>query len=387
MGGEMRRKTDHLTFFEALAGRPQAFDFMQAMRLLESTHESLPRVGEAIKPSDEAIRLGQEPALDFAPATLTKFEPARHATRPKLLTRFFGFFGPNGALPLHLTEYARDALAPLPERYQLYARRKNSQHTQSRPSAAPFAAFLDIFHHRFLSLFYRAWRVAQPSVQMDRPSSDRFADYAGALFGVSTPGLQSADTLLRTERLGAAGHLVRHVRNADGLEAILRDYFALPVRVEQYAAAWLNLPESERTRLGTGSQLRRLGMDTSIGRRVWDRQHRIRLHFGPLSLREYVAWLPSHREGLTRMTKLRDWLRTYLCFEFAWDIRLSLKHEAIPQGLKLSRSRRLGWTTWLGQRNDGLDANDLVLDVEKHLARRLPAPRIASTPSATLMAA
>jgi len=50
-------------------------------------------------------------------------------------------------------------------------------------------------------------------------------------------------------------------------------------------------------------------------------------------------------------------------------VRLVLKHDAVPL-LRLGRGARLGWTTWLGVRKRGSDADDLCLDVEAFTAGR-----------------
>ncbi|MBN9253008.1 MAG: type VI secretion system baseplate subunit TssG, partial [Mesorhizobium sp.] len=36
-----------------------------------------------------------------------------------------------------------------------------------------------------MSLFYRSWADAQPTVQLDRPEEDRFQLYMGALVGLA----------------------------------------------------------------------------------------------------------------------------------------------------------------------------------------------------------
>ena len=97
--------------------------------------------------------------MAFAPRTVSSLVPGGDGVPPRMEVFFFGLFGPHGPLPLHLTEYARNRL---------------------RQAGDPtFARFADIFHHRLLSLFYRAWANAQPTVNLDRPESDRFADYVG----------------------------------------------------------------------------------------------------------------------------------------------------------------------------------------------------------------
>ena len=83
----------------------------------------------------------------FAPAALAAVEQAPDRP-PRLLVRFFGLFGPDGPLPLHLTEYARD-------------RMRNWRD-------ATFQRFADVFHHRALSLFWRAYADSRPTISFDR---------------------------------------------------------------------------------------------------------------------------------------------------------------------------------------------------------------------------
>ena len=136
---------------------------------------SKPRWGAALRPVDEPVRLGQDPDLSFAPAPLASFELGQDGAPPRLQVRLFGLLGPNGPLPIHLTEYARERL------------RHAGDPTLSR--------FLDLFHHRFLALFYRAWAQAQPHVNRDRPKDDRFTDYVGAFIGMSPASFRDRDTL------------------------------------------------------------------------------------------------------------------------------------------------------------------------------------------------
>jgi len=256
--------------------------------------------------------------------------------------------GPNGPLPLHLTEFARQRIL----------------HYRDRT----FARFLDIFHHRFLLLFYRAWAQAQPTVSFDRPREDRFKTYLGALVGLGSTGARDRDPVVDFVKLHFAGLLARQVRNADGLTQILSAYFRVPVRVEPFVGHWMPLPESERTRLG--GRWARLGRDAIVGSSVWDRQHKIRLHVGPLSRAEYEDFLP----GRAAAERLVSWLRFYFTFEFAWDVRLILSCTEVPcmqLGAQPARPARLGWTSWLGNRGAESDAGELVLDLE---GLRAPGP-------------
>jgi len=190
------READALAFFDALAEAPYRFDFYQTMRRLECLHADQPRWGRALRPVDEPVRLGQDPDLSFAIAPLASFDAARGRT-PRLQVRLFGLFGPNGPLPIHLTEYARERL------------RHADDPTLCR--------FLDIIHHRLIALFYRAWAQAQPTVNHDRPKDDRFMSYVGAFIGMSPATFRDRDTVPDFAKLFHVGSLIRHVRNAEGL--------------------------------------------------------------------------------------------------------------------------------------------------------------------------
>ena len=337
----MGRETDTLAFFAELAAAPYRYDFYQTLRQLECLHPDKPRWGQALRPIDEPVRLGQDPDLAFAPAPLASFE-AQAGKIPRLQVRLFGLLGPNGPLPIHLTEYTRERL------------RNANDPTLSR--------FLDLFHHRFLALFYRAWAQAQPHVNRDRPDSDRFAGYVGAFFGLMPPTFRHRDVLPDVAKFFHAGALIRHVRNSEGLTVILRHFFAVPVRIEEFVGHWMLLGPRERTLLSREGAT--LGAGAVVGRRVWDCQHKFRIRLGPLTLAQYESFLP----GGTLIRKLVDWVRLYLSFELDWDVRLILDQYEVP-ALTLGGRGRLGWTTWLGTRQADTDADELCLHAETFVGR------------------
>lgn len=340
MGATRRREADALAFFGELAAAPYRYDFYQTLRRLECLHDHQPRWGRALRPVDEPVRLGQDPDLSFAIAPLASFE-ARPGATPRLQVRLFGLFGPNGPLPIHLTEYARERL----------------RHADD----ATLCRFLDIIHHRFIAIFYRAWAQAQPTVNHDRPKDDRFTVYVGAFLGMSPTTLRHRDAVSDLAKLFHVGALIRHVRNVEGLTHILRHYFRVPVRIEEFVGHWMSLSSRERTYLTSANAI--LGSGAVLGRRVWDRQHKFRIHVGPLTLDQYQSFLP----GAPALRKLVDWVRLYLCFELDWDVQLALIPGAVPR-LTLSGGQRLGWTSWLGGRRDGAAADDLRIDPEAWLA-------------------
>jgi type VI secretion system protein ImpH len=340
MGAAMGRETDALVFFAELAAAPYRYDFYQTLRRLECLYDGKPRWGRALRPVDEPVRLGQDPDLSFAPAPLASFE-AHEGKIPRLQVRLFGLFGPNGPLPIHLTEYARERL----------------QHAGD----ATLSRFLDIFHHRFLALFYRAWAQAQPHVNRDRPKEDRFTAYVGAFLGMSQAAFRDRDGLPDLAKFFHVGALIRQVRNSEGLMHVLQHFFRVPVQIEEFVGHWLSLSQGERTALS--SDRATLGSGAVLGHQVWDRQHKFRIRLGPLTLDQYESFLP----GGTLLGKLVDWVRMYLCFELDWDVHLLLKQDEVPS-LRLAGGQRLGWTTWLGRRQRDTDADDLCVDAEAFVA-------------------
>lgn len=342
MAATLGRKSDAVGFFAELAEAPYRFDFYQTLRRLECLSPGKPRWGQALRPVDEPVRLGQEPDLAFAPAPLASFDDGQGKRPPRLRVRLFGLLGPNGPLPLHVTEYARERL---------------------RNAADPtFSRFLDVFHHRFLALFYRAWAQAQPHVNRDRPGTDRFAAYVGAFFGVCPPVCRNRDGVPDVAKFFHVGALVRQVRNPEGLAAILRHFFRVSAEIEEFVGHWLPLGDRERTYLKRDGAV--LGSGAVLGRRVWDRQHKFRIRLGPLTLKQYESLLP----GGVPLRQLVDWVRLYLCFELEWDVRLRLRKSEVP-ALRLGAGKRLGWTTWLGIRRVEADADDLCLHAEEFVDR------------------
>lgn len=305
------------------------------LRRLECAFRDRPRVGEATRPAQEAIRLGQEPSLSFAPASLAGLRPGKDGAPPWLLVHFMGLLGPHGPLPLHLTEYVRDRL------------RNVNDPTMTR--------FLDLFHHRMLTLFYRAWAKSQPTVSHDRPESDRFQVYIAALTGLAARVLRNADTVPDSAKFFYSGLLAGQTRHAAGLAAIIGEFFGMPTRIEEFVGDWLDLPDRNRWALGRREPAGLLGLSTTLGARTWSRQQKFRIALGPLDRGQFQRMLP----GGASLPRLKDLVRGYVGDELSWDVRLTL-HERVEESLKLGRSR-LGWTAWLG-RVVGEQREDLILD-------------------------
>lgn len=340
---------------QALERAPYEFDFFQALRRLECLYRDRPRWGSAQRPSEEPVRLGQEVSLSAAPATLARFVPATQGQPARLSTYFFGVLGPDGPMPLHLTDYARQRL-----------------HHSADPT---LVRFLDMFHHRLLSLFYRARSSADPATQRDRPESDRFLMYLGALFGIGLPALRARDAFPDHAKLYYAGLLSAQARNAEGLRAMIQDFMQMPTRIEQFMGEWVSIPPAHCWHLGQHARrgaplLGQLGRTALVGTRVWMRQHRFRVVLGPLQREQFRSMLPNapdarNARSLRHLTAL---VRNYVGEELKWDVRLHLRRDAV-RALQLGVNAQLGRTSWIASTAGGSDWEDLVLDPEQHDGR------------------
>ncbi|MCC4587576.1 type VI secretion system baseplate subunit TssG [Xanthomonas sp. NCPPB 1067] len=320
---------------QALQTRPQDFSPFAALRALERCHPQHPRLGESARVADDMVRLRHTPSLAFAPHALDRYTPAREDRPAALHSLFLGLFGPNAPLPLHLTEYAI-------ERAQ-------------QAKDGTFAAFADVFHHRMLSLFYRAWAQAQPAVQAERPATDQFRAWLDALVGIASPHLRERDALPDDARRYHAGRLGAVTRTPEGLRALLQQLFEWPVQVQEFIAEWMRLPADAQLRLGQGPRTAQLGVDSVVGAQVRGAQQRVRIRLGPLPRIVFQRFLP----GGQALRQLTAAVRAYLGDEFGWELQLLLKADEVPTP-QLARNSRLGLDSWLGRRAWSI-ADDVLL--------------------------
>ncbi|WP_244830344.1 type VI secretion system baseplate subunit TssG [Caballeronia sp. TF1N1] len=339
---EIDRARALLDLFDAVAAAPHQHDFYLLMRHVEALTPHLPRLGCGVRPADEALRLAQDVSLTFAPAPLAALTCDGRDRAPRLAQRFFGLLGPNGPLPLHLTDFTRE---------------RALHHGDTT-----FARLLDVLLHRFLLLFYRAWAQGRPVNGLDRPGHDRFAFYTGALIGLADDTQHRRDAVSRHAKLHFAGLLNMQTRPADVLQAIASAMLRLPVRIEPFRGHWMTLQRDERTVLRQrphGALAARLGRGAVLGSSVWDRQHAFRMVIGPLTLTQYESLLPGG-EALRTLVAI---VRQHLNGELAWDAQLVLVADEVPTA-QIGRYGRLGYCAWLGLERNHANRADLALDAE-----------------------
>jgi type VI secretion system protein ImpH len=338
-----------------------SFDFFQAVRLLERLEPRRRPVGHEGPPEAEVVRFRAHLALAFPPSSVYDIEPPTPALPvPAMTVAFLGLTGPSGVLPQHYT----DLLLQL-------------HRTAKGPERHALRDWLDLFNHRLISLFYRAWEkyrfhLAYERGEYLRGEPDAFTHCLFSIIGLGTPALRQRLRVVcreRGERPAAAervlarvedlsliyfgGLLAQRPRNAANLEALLADYFGHPVRVVQFRGQWLRLEPDSQSRLGPAGGNNRLGHDCVAGERVWDVQSKVRVRLGPLGYADFIAFLPdrSPTPGRKAFFLLVHLVRLYVGPALDFDVQLVLKADEVPpcrlDAEAAGPGPRLGWNTWL----------------------------------------
>lgn len=308
----------------------QSFCFFQALRDIETVADGLPRLGHALSPAQEAVRVSQLPNLEFAPNTIDSSHSAPSGTM-HISQRFFGMLGPSGALPLHVTELVRN--------------RTRHAHDPT------LQAFLNLFHHRMALLFYRAWSGSRPAIQRDRPWQDRYSVYAGAMAGFGLRNARNRDRFVDESKWFYAGRFASLRRNAEGLEAIVAGTVQAPVTLKPFQLRQLPLADSDRTRLGR--QAHGLGSQSVLGRSVPDRQSTFELRIGPLTYQRFDSLLP----GGPRRKALEAMVRNYVGLGATARLRLVLQRQQVPKP-QLGRLGQLGRNVWVHSQSLSKDSEN-----------------------------
>jgi type VI secretion system protein ImpH len=315
-----------------LQAEPRRFTFDAAVRVLAFLRR---RADPA-----EAARFTAVAGSSFPGAEVSDVKIAPGSPESRVTTGLIGLTGPVGVLP---RQYSDAVVA------------------DQRARAYSLTDFLDMISHRMVAAFaaagakYRPQRAADTgALASGRQKGDRIAEVLLALTGFATPHL--ADRLLAgaASLRHYAGFFSAHPRSADRLEALASDWLGRPVKVEQFAGAWLAVPPEQRTSLPVDVSpggFCQLSVDATAGVRAWDQQARIVLRIGPLDLPYFERLLP-HRPLLRELASL---VRAFVGFEVGFAVNPVLARNAVPP-LVLSRPEGagaaaagplLGWNTWI----------------------------------------
>ena len=336
---------------DILLESPWDFDFFQAVRLLALMYPNRRLLSGFRQPLEEIVRFRAHLSMAFPPSAIRKIEPGPDEDDPLDMTvNFMGLTGPSGVLPAHYTEY-------------LIAR------NYSRDEVA--AAFFDLFNHRLISLFYLAWEKHHFPVAYQRESQSsvaqrRFTSYLFDLIGMGTRGLQDRLELTDSALLSYCGLIAQRPHSATALAGLLRDYFQVPMEIDQFVGKWCHLEPDNLSYLKGGSISSSLGSGAIAGDRVWNPQARFRIRIGPLTWDRFNSFLPDGSAFRALVTLARYFANQAMDFE----VQLILLDQEVPEWQLSdgSQAPRLGLSSWLRTISFQEHATDLVLTVRSSVA-------------------
>jgi len=361
---------------QELLKTPQDFEFFQAVRIIErmvieTSRGQRSSVGGDGDAEGECLRFRSLASLSFPPgqisAVTTTRRPAQSETTEQassagqssaperapqfeLTVPFMGLTGPSGVLPQHYTSMIIER-----------------SHFRNKDYA--IQEFFDLFNHRAISFFYRAWEKYRFQFAYERclrdgiRQDDQFSCSLLSLVGLGMVNLRERFPFEDQTILAYGGLFASATRTAAGLEQIVGDCFRIATVVEQFVGQWLQLaPENQSclpSRANVFGQNLQLSEEAVVGTCAWDVQFRFRVVLGPLTHDEFRTLLP----GGVRLQAIADLVRFYAGINRDFDIQLILKKEDVPV-CRLSADDnyepRLGWTTWLPTSEPrGTDSRDV----------------------------
>lgn len=325
---------------QILLDEPYRFEFFQAVRLLEKVRPERRAVGRNAMPHEEVVRFRSRVALDFPASEVHEINEAVDAKtgseRLEMQVNFMGMVGVSGILPQPYTDLVLDRI---------------------RHRDTAMWSFLDIFTHRAVSMFYRAWRKYRFPVGYER-GNDEFTAYLYDLVGLGTKGLRGRMSLADESLLPYAGLIAQRPHSTNALENVLSDYFGTTARVRQFFGQWLALDSADYTRLGNQNSI--LGESSIAGTRIWEQQSKFRVRLGPLDFKQFQEFLPNG----SAYEPLRSIIRFMVGLEFDFDVQLLLKAQQVPSTILTTRAQRkpmLGWTSFLKTKPFAADDEQVVL--------------------------
>ena len=150
-------------------------------------------------------------------------------------------------------------------------------------------------------------------------------------------------------------------RNAEGLEAILADFFRIPTEIREFEGYWMKIPRENQCRLGASLETGSLGINAVAGERKYEAQLKFRIRMGPMDLDNLRRMVPTGAS----FRRLKDWVLNYTNLEFYWDLQCVVKASAVPT-ISLGEGAMLGWTTWLKSKPFTSDPDDAIFDPETY---------------------
>lgn len=338
---EPRSTVNQPHLWKALENEPQTFEFFEAVLLLEKLLSDREPVGGFSDPSKEAVRFGMYPSFAFPASQIQDIEWPPDGP-PKMIVNFMGMTGVVGVLPQVYTAMVIE---------------------RGRARDHGLREFLDLFHHRMLSLFYRAWEKHTLVAMYRKRGRDHFTHHLMDLVGIGSKGLQQRMAVHDEAIAFYTGLLALQPRSAAALQQVLEDYFGVPVEVDQFVGGWYPLdPEVQCEMCEEEKLARQLGLGAVAGDAIWDHQAKARVRLGPLRFRQYRDFLP----GENAYARVVDLLHFFSGRQIDFELQLILKREEVPEcelGLEGEDALPLGWCSWAKTGPFDRDPDDAILQL------------------------
>jgi type VI secretion system protein ImpH len=307
---------------------PERFNLFQAIYLLRRT---LAAEGVDINAGVNALSFRTRVSLGFPSseivALISRDPPGEGYT---LVTNVISLAGPQGPLPMVFTEYLLEE-----------ARSRNK---------AGFE-FLDIFNERVLGLLYqgRTKRHLELNVgsPVRHPIFRALKALMGNLDGPDTSRPISPDEIPLIRHAGLQGVAPRSLSS---FLVTLRDRTGIRFGGRPFIGSWLKLDSDDISSLGRtqGHRMKtRLGVNSTLGGRVWDQSSCVEIIADELGRADFERLLPGGRYYLLIGRLASQY------FQFAIRIILSLQLKdgsEIENRLSGNSEIQLGINSWLGSR-------------------------------------
>ncbi|MFT5691695.1 MAG: type VI secretion system protein ImpH [Oceanicoccus sp.] len=363
------RRRQSLAIIDQLSSEAWRFSFVQAVRIIDAAvNTKHPRsvdfadepIGGLTPPHKEFVRFRNQVSLAFSASDVASVSAKElsvgEVTRQwQMSLQFMGLAGSHGVMPHYFTEILLQRL---------------------RDNDAALAAFVNIFEHRSISLFYQASGKYRLPRQYERnrvhkeKKADIYTHILASLAGLGT--LLPGDKLPvpKEALLGYSGLFARPIRSASALKGLLRDYFDLDSEIEQFCGQWQDLPDDLVSRLAGGDAgmgcNNQLGFNTVIGKSCWQIQSKFRIQLAPMSYKSFMELAP----GGKKLKALQGVIAFFSGSELDYDISIKLQREyAQPTRLTLDVDAEplLGWNTPLGNMSGGgREIEPIDILVSKH---------------------
>lgn len=301
----------------ALLVNAPRMSFFRFCELMELAAPDRPLLGGTDTPATDPVRFRARERLAFPNREIgaVEFDLDHAANPPTVRTTFFGLYGTDARMP----SYFVDEVA-------LY-----------RDGAEPLAGFLDMFHHRFVTQYYRIWRKYRYPAGFRIDARDDTSLDLLSLLGLGMDHPEIAQAVGTRKLLAMLGLASQKTRTAEGLAGVLQH--AVPdarVTVEECYPVWVSAEDYEQTALGESCLL---------GRGCYDRVNTVRIVIAPL-MRESVLGLMPGQANHRAVIAL---LRFYLAHVAQAHLEMQVSPELMPAPVLNSNQVSLGYTSQLLQ--------------------------------------